>query len=69
MINGPPVEELIGRHLRDVLPNIADTIEPFYCHVLETSVPALNFQFDMPNTTNLDEMHNYLASYYHDTAI
>ena len=34
-INGMPVDAHIGRTLREVVPSVADTIEPLYRHVIE----------------------------------
>jgi PAS domain S-box-containing protein len=41
-INGVPVEQSVGRTLREVVPQMADELEPFYRHVLETGQPVLD---------------------------
>ncbi|MFQ5656401.1 MAG: PAS domain S-box protein [Candidatus Methylomirabilales bacterium] len=43
-INGRPVADHIGRTLRDVIPGIADTLEPVYRRVIETGEPVLDFE-------------------------
>ena len=43
-INGKTVEEHLGRTLREVLPGLADMIEPFYRRVIETGKPVLNVE-------------------------
>ncbi|MFQ5974632.1 MAG: PAS domain-containing protein, partial [Alphaproteobacteria bacterium] len=43
-INGKPVVEHIGRTLREVIPEIAQKVEPIYRRVMETGEPALDFE-------------------------
>ena len=43
-INGRPVSEHIGRTLREVLPEIAPTLEPAFHEVLESGKPMLNVE-------------------------
>ncbi|MGG6267256.1 PAS domain-containing protein [Leptolyngbya sp. AN03gr2] len=43
-INGLPVEAHIGRTVREVVPDLADNVEPLFRHVLETGEPLLNLE-------------------------
>lgn len=43
-INGVPIEAHIGRTVREILPSLADSIEPLLHHVLETGEPQLNLE-------------------------
>ncbi|EAU68151.1 SdeK [Stigmatella aurantiaca DW4/3-1] len=43
-INGMPVEQTLGRPLRDVVPGLASVLEPLYQKVLETGEPVLDFE-------------------------
>src|SRR5262249_37742909 len=41
-INGKPLKKHIGRTVREVLPDAADTLEPVFRHVIETGEPSMN---------------------------
>ncbi|MDC0712155.1 PAS domain-containing protein [Stigmatella sp. ncwal1] len=43
-INGVPVEQSLGRPLRDVVPELASVLEPLYQKVLQTGEPVLDFE-------------------------
>ncbi len=43
-INGPSVAEHLGRTIREVVPDVADTAEPALRHVLETGEPAIDIE-------------------------
>lgn len=43
-INGMPVDAHLGRTVRQVLPHIADTIEPLYRRVIDTGLPVVDFE-------------------------
>lgn len=43
-INGLPVSEHIGRTLREVLPEMADDLEPLYHQVIASGTPILNLE-------------------------
>ncbi|MEP6516953.1 PAS domain S-box protein [Microcoleus vaginatus] len=42
--NGLPVEAHIGRTLREIVPELADTAEPLLRHLLETGEPRRNYE-------------------------
>ena len=43
-IDGVPMDAHIGRTLREVVPGVADTIEPLYRRVFETGEPVLHVE-------------------------
>ncbi|MCU0536756.1 MAG: PAS domain S-box protein [Hydrococcus sp. Prado102] len=43
-INGLPASEHIGRTLREVIPEMADQLEPLYRHVIESAEAILNLE-------------------------
>lgn len=43
-INGVPVEAHVGRTLREVIPHIADVVEPLHADVVRSGQPRLNVQ-------------------------
>ena len=63
-INGIPAAEHIGRTLREIVPDIAEVVEPLYRQVIETRQPILNYEFSghtrAPSTSN----RFFVASYY-----
>jgi PAS domain S-box-containing protein len=64
-INGLPAEEHDGRTLRDVLGDeLAQTIEPFHRHVLETGEALLDLPIDGQTAALPGEQRNWLVSYY-----
>jgi two-component system CheB/CheR fusion protein len=44
-INGVPVQQHIGRTVREVLPGVAEATEPVLRRVLETGQPVVDFEF------------------------
>lgn len=44
-INGIPIEDHIGRSVREVLPELADAVEPIAQRIFETGQPVLNLEF------------------------
>lgn len=51
VLNGRPVEDHVGRTVREVLPAMADTFEPLLRNVIETGVPALNLELEAAGET------------------
>jgi len=62
-INGLPVAEHIGRSLREVIPEIAEQVEPVYRRVIETALPALGFRVSGKTRAESDGDRHYLVSY------
>ena len=63
-INGPTVEEHIGKHLREVLPDIADSIEPIYQRVIASGEPAINLDVERLHPEQPEKKLSYLAGYH-----
>ena len=58
-INGKSVEEHLGRTLREVVPEIADMVEPIYRQVIETGEPVLNV--DLSTATQPDVVRHFIV--------
>jgi PAS domain S-box-containing protein len=64
-INGLPVEEHVGRSLRDVLgEELARTIEPYHRHVIDTGEPILDLAVEGQTEAAPGDTRNWLVSYY-----
>jgi len=63
-INGKTVEEHLGRTLREVLPELADIIEPRYRRVIETGEPVLNIEMSAATAANAGVVRHFILSYY-----
>ena len=63
-INGVPVSEHIGRPIREVVPTLADKVEPLYRQVISSGVPVVEqeIQGATPAEPNLER--DFLVSYY-----
>lgn len=62
-IDGVAPDEVIGRRIRDVLPDAAPTLEPLYRRVLETGRP-LRVEVSIPRPTAPDTTGHFLVSYF-----
>jgi hypothetical protein len=63
-INGKTVEEHLGRTVRDVLPELADLIEPRYRRVIETGEPVLNIEMSAATPAQPGVVRHFILSYY-----
>ncbi|MEJ2033828.1 MAG: PAS domain-containing protein [Deltaproteobacteria bacterium] len=63
-MNGPTVEEHVGRTVREMLPELADTVEPDYRRVLETGEPLEEVEFRGVRPATAGEVRDWLSSYY-----
>ncbi len=63
-INGILVSEHLGRTLREVVPEIADKVEPIYRDVIETGKPALNFEVHGTTAAEPSLEKDWVTSYY-----
>jgi diguanylate cyclase (GGDEF)-like protein/PAS domain S-box-containing protein len=63
-IDGRPVDAYLGRTVRDVVPSVADAIEPLYRRVIETGEPILQFEIHgtMPAQPGIER--DWLVDYY-----
>ncbi len=62
-INGCSVEAHIGKHLREILPQICETLEPIYRRVIETGEPTRDVEVEAVSRTVPDRIETYLADY------
>ena len=63
-INGSSVEQHIGRTANEILPELADQINPLYQQVIETGKPTLNLEVSGTNPAQPGVMRTWLSSYY-----
>ena len=63
-INGMPVDAHIGRTLREVVPSVADTIEPLYRHVIETGQSVLEGEVHGTTAAQPGIERDWLVDYY-----
>jgi PAS domain S-box-containing protein len=64
-INGRPVEDHVGRHIRDVIgADVADRIEPLFARVLQTGRPVLDVEISGEVPAHPGELRHWVASYY-----
>jgi PAS domain S-box-containing protein len=63
-ITGKTVEEHLGRTVREVLPSLADKIEPRYRRVIETGKPVLNVEMSGAMDYQPGVVRHFILSYY-----
>ena len=63
-INGLSVSEHIGRTIREVLPEMADAIEPLYRQVIESGEPIFDLEVSGITSSQPGANRCWLASYY-----
>jgi PAS domain S-box-containing protein len=64
-INGSPVDHHIGRTLRDIIPELAETqVEDFYHRVFETGEPITDIEVAGTTLADPDTERSWLVSYY-----
>jgi PAS domain S-box-containing protein len=63
-INGKPVDEHIGRTVREVVPEVADMLEPLFRRVIETGEPVLNVEQRIVMDAQPDVPRYVIASFY-----
>jgi PAS domain S-box-containing protein len=61
-LNGPSVEDHLGRSLYEILPDLADQLAPFHQQVIQTGKPVLDREI-MGSTPASPERRHYLCSY------
>lgn len=63
-INGASIEQHIGRTVREVLPELADQLEPIYQQVIETAEPLTNLEVSGMNSAQPGVLRTWLVSFY-----
>ena len=63
-INGVSQEDHLGRTLREIVPEIAESMEEVYTKVIETGVPVVDVLVTAATPAHPDAKRHYLANYY-----
>ncbi|MGB3653106.1 MAG: PAS domain S-box protein, partial [Rivularia sp. (in: cyanobacteria)] len=63
-IDGVSVEQHLGKTIREVIPQVAPTIEPFYQQVLATNQPVINIEISADLISQPAVMRDFLVSYF-----
>lgn len=63
-INGLSIEEHLGKTVREIIPQLADTVEPLMQEVLETGVTLTNIEIKGHTFADSDQLRHWLATYY-----
>jgi two-component system CheB/CheR fusion protein len=63
-INGLPIEAHIGKTTREILPDLAETLEPILRQVIETGEALTNIQIKGTTPADPDRIRHWMASYY-----
>jgi two-component system, cell cycle sensor histidine kinase and response regulator CckA len=62
-IDGKSADEHVGRSLREVVPDLAPTLEPFYRHVLQTGEPVYDLPIEGVTSAATGSVRHWVASY------
>ncbi len=63
-INGVPIEEHLGRTIREVLPDVAESVEPQFRHVIETGEPILGGTVEAETPARPGSSRTFQHNYY-----
>jgi PAS domain S-box-containing protein len=63
-INGLPADAHVGRLVHQVLPQLADTLEPIYRRVIQTGQPVVDVEIHGPAAARLEDDRCWLVSHY-----
>lgn len=63
-INGFPVEYHIGKSLKELLPELENTLEPTYRKIIETGEPSLGMEIEGQTHAAPGEVRNWIADFY-----
>ena len=63
-INGSPVDDHIGRTVREIIPELADRVERAYRQVLETGEPIIDLEVQGTTQADPETTRSWLVSYY-----
>jgi PAS domain S-box-containing protein len=62
--NGLPIEAHLGHRIREVLPQVANVVEPMLRQVLETGQPLINLEAMAETAATPSAMTHFLASFF-----
>jgi two-component system, sensor histidine kinase and response regulator len=63
-ITGLPIEEHYGKTIREIVPQLADILEPLYQEVFTTGKPILNFEVSGETDASPGEVRDWQISYF-----
>lgn len=63
-INGVSVEDHLGRTVRDIVPYLADEVEPRFRYILETGEPMLNVEISGETPADPGNRRTWIESWY-----
>jgi PAS domain S-box-containing protein len=63
-IDGRSVEEHMGRTVREIMPEVADAVEPVLRKVIETGEPVMNLERSTATALDPGVIRHFIASYY-----
>jgi PAS domain S-box-containing protein len=63
-ITGLPIEEHYGKTMREIVPQLADILEPLYQEVFTTGKPLLNFEVSGETDASPGEIRDWQISYF-----
>lgn len=63
-INGSSIEQHIGKTVRELLPELADQLEPIYQQVIDSGEPLINLEVNGANSAQPGVLRTWLSSYY-----
>lgn len=63
-LNGLPVQQHIGKRVEEILPEIAELMEPVFHRVVATGEPALDIDIERPGSDKPEDFHSYVVSYH-----
>ena len=69
-MNGIPAEAHIGRHVSEIVPTLAETVQEVTCRILKTDLPVLNQEFSGETAASPGRTRYWNESWYpvHDSA-
>ncbi|HEB12662.1 MAG TPA: PAS domain S-box protein, partial [Actinobacteria bacterium] len=63
-INGIPVKDHIGKTVSEVLPDVAQSVEPLFRRILETKEPVLDTEIEGATPARPGDSRRWLCNYY-----
>ncbi|MCU0552028.1 MAG: PAS domain-containing protein [Leptolyngbya sp. Prado105] len=63
-INGISIEAHVGRTVREIVPNLADAVEPLFLRLLETGEPLLNLEITGETVAQPGVQRTWLENWY-----
>ncbi len=63
-MNGLSPAAHLGHSVRELLPTLADALEPLFKQVVESGIPIIDLEVTGETRADPDQLHTWLASYY-----